>query len=51
MKRRNLLAAAAGLASELESVLAGDAALACQKLTAHYDKTAQIILNSGATET
>jgi hypothetical protein len=32
-------------------VLAGDAALACQKLTAHYDKTAQIILNSGATET
>jgi DNA-binding GntR family transcriptional regulator len=35
----------------VDAVLAGDAALACQTLTAHYDKTAQIILNSGATET
>jgi len=35
----------------VDALLAGDVALACKKLTAHYDKTAQIILNSGATET
>lgn len=34
----------------VDALLAGDADLACKKLTAHYDKTAQIILNSGATE-
>jgi DNA-binding GntR family transcriptional regulator len=34
----------------VEALLAGDIAGACKKLTAHYDKTAQIILNSGATE-
>jgi DNA-binding GntR family transcriptional regulator len=34
----------------VDALLAGDAVLACKKLTAHYDKTAQIILNSGATE-
>jgi DNA-binding GntR family transcriptional regulator len=33
----------------VDAMLAGDVALACKKLTAHYDKTAQIILNSGAT--
>jgi DNA-binding GntR family transcriptional regulator len=35
----------------VDALLAGDIAGACKKLTAHYDKTAQIILNSGATET
>jgi DNA-binding GntR family transcriptional regulator len=31
-----------------DAVVAGDVELACKKLTGHYDKTAQIILNSGA---
>ena len=33
----------------VDAMLAGDVALACKKLTAHYDESAQIILNSGAT--